>query len=95
LIEAYQAGASADQVAKDFGIGKASVVRLLREAGVIRKQNRPTEAQLAQATHLHIKEGWSLERIGEHLGFRNTTIYRHLKQRGVVMRRPWEHLPPS
>jgi DNA-binding transcriptional regulator LsrR (DeoR family) len=92
LIEAYQAGASADRVAKDFGLSKGAVVQLLTEAGVIRKRNSPTEAQLERATHLHIEKRWSVERIGQELGFRNTTICRHLKQRGVVMRRPWEHL---
>ncbi|HVT97798.1 MAG TPA: hypothetical protein VHE33_09840 [Acidobacteriaceae bacterium] len=92
MIETYQAGASAEHVAKEFGLSKGAVIQLLTDAGLIRKRNSPTEAQLLEATRLYVEESWSLERIGAELGFRNTTIHRHFKLRGVPMRRPWEHL---
>ena len=92
LIEVYQAGASAEQVAKDFGLGKGSVVKILNEAGVTRRRGSPSMAMLDEATRLYLKEGWSLKRIGNKFGYPATTIHRHLKRRGVPMRRPWEHL---
>jgi hypothetical protein len=96
LIEQYVAGSAAAKLGQEFGMGKASVLRILDEAGVTRKPNSPTPEQLDRAAHLYIEECWSLEQIGQHLGFATGTIFRHLKQRGVPMRRPFEHLlqPP-
>ena len=34
IVAEYQAGAASRQVARRFGIGKASVIKLVREAGI-------------------------------------------------------------
>jgi IS30 family transposase len=75
-----------------FNLGKGTVLQFLDDAGVLRKRRRHIADHLDEAEHLYIEEQWSLQQIGQHLGFASGTIYRHLKQRGVVMRRPWSHL---
>jgi hypothetical protein len=95
LIEAYVAGAPSTELMERFNLGKGSVLAILDEAGVLRKRRRHIADHLDEAAHLYIEERWSLQQIGQHLGFAGGTIYRHLKQRGVVMRRPWEYRQQS
>jgi len=86
LIKSYEAGATMSQLVKEFGISKGSVCRLVNDAGASRRPNSPSEGQLAEAERLYIEELWSLERIGNHLGFAASTLYRHLIKRGVTIR---------
>jgi AraC-like DNA-binding protein len=90
LIEAYANGASSDKVMQQFGISKSAVLSILDQAGVTRRVQTPTHEQLSEAERLYVEERWSLKRIGQHLGFGDTTIHRHLKLRGVQTRHPWE-----
>lgn len=90
LIERYTTGASMNELVAAFQLSKGAVHGLLEDAGVTRRMNIPTASQVAEAERLYVKESWSLKRIGQHLGYNTATIHRHLKRRGVVMRRPWE-----
>jgi hypothetical protein len=72
-----------------YGLGKGTVLNVLREAGAIREQHRPSTAQLAEAAQLYA-QGWSLVKLGEHFGFDQSTIWKGLTRSGVKMRRPWE-----
>jgi hypothetical protein len=92
LIEAYVAGVPSTELMERFNLGKGSVLAILNEAGVLRKRRQHIADHLDEAERLYIEEQWSLEQIGQHLGFAAGTVYRHLKQRGIVMRRPWSHL---
>lgn len=76
----------------DFQLSKASVLKLLDEAGVTRRR-RDVDKHIEEAARLYA-EGWSVARIGKHFGIAGGTIHRHLKQRGVTMRRPWDHMSP-
>jgi hypothetical protein len=72
-----------------YHIGKGTVLDILHEAGVIRRQRRASEAQMKQAANLYA-QGWSLTQIGEHFGFDDSTVWLWLKGLGVPRRRPWE-----
>jgi hypothetical protein len=74
---------------KRYHIGKGTALSILNEAGVVRGQRKATAEEIGEAARLY-RAGWSLERIGQHLGFDGMTIYRHLIYLGVQMRRPWE-----
>jgi len=86
LIKAYATGTPSSEILKQFGVSKGALWKLLGDAGILRKVNSPTDEHLAEAERLYVEERWSLGRIGQHLGFANTTIYRHLKLRGVPIR---------
>ncbi len=79
---------------KQFDLSKGAVLRILDEAGVIRRQRRATAEQLNEAVELYA-QGWSLVRLSQHLGFGQSTVWLWLKERGVVMRRSWERGNPA
>jgi hypothetical protein len=89
LVADYEAGSSTAALMKHYGLGKGTVLRILNEAGVTRKQNTGTVEQINQAVELYT-QGWSLVRIGEHLGFCQSTVWLWLQERNVGMRRAWE-----
>jgi len=68
LVADYQAGTSTNQLMKDYDIGKGSVLRLLREAGVTLRNQRLSPAALESAVSLY-NSGLSLKVVGERLGF--------------------------
>ena len=92
IISDYSAGSSSRALATRHELPKTTVLKVLRQAGVTRRQSSPTPHQVNEAVHLYMKEGWSLEQIGEHLSFQPNTIRKYLSQRHVEMRRPWDHL---
>jgi DNA-directed RNA polymerase specialized sigma24 family protein len=47
LQHAYQAGASLAKLQRDFELGRSSVQRLLREAGVMRRRKSLTDAKVS------------------------------------------------
>ncbi|MFD6677755.1 helix-turn-helix domain-containing protein [Rhodococcus zopfii] len=85
LIAEYEAGTSSRQLERHFGISRASIIKLLREADVpIRYQGMSPE-QIDEAARLYV-DGWSLGRIGDKLGVDHGTVWRRLREHGVKMR---------
>jgi hypothetical protein len=89
LVADYQAGASAQIVARLHGIGKGSAIRLLSERGVLRPRRLPTDELIAEAALLYAT-GLSLEAVGERIDLDKSVICREFKTRGVQTRKPWE-----
>lgn len=89
LVADYEAGASSTALMKKYQLGKGTVLKLLREAGVIRPQNKLSAEQLDEAVKLYA-QGWSLVRLGEHFGFDQSTLWLRFKELGVPMREAWE-----
>lgn len=90
LLERYLAGERAHLLCEDYGIHRSTLDGLLRNTG-LRRPRSMTAAETAEAIGLYA-DGWSCDRIGQHLGRNHGTIWLALRSAGVQLRRPWEHL---
>jgi transposase-like protein len=85
IVARYESGEPSTAVAASHGISKASVIRLLREAGVSIRNQGLSDDQIAEAAQ-HYASGLSLAKIGARFGVDHGTVWRALKKRGVKMR---------
>lgn len=85
LIDEYQAGMPTTELARTFGVGKGTIIRLLHAAGVPMRRQGPSAEQVREAVRLYA-QGLSLAVVGERLGFDAHTVRRALLRAGVVMR---------
>lgn len=85
LVADYQAGMATTALTMKYRIGKGTVLRLLDDHGVHRRHQPLTEEQVQQAIALY-QQGWSLARVGKHLGREDTLIWLTLKRTGVPRR---------
>ncbi len=81
LVDRYLAVRNIRTVARDFGLSRTTVARILTEHGVDTSRGM-TETQLAAAAELY-EQGLSSFVIGKRLGFDNHTILNGLRRRGV------------
>ena len=89
LVADYQAGTGTKALALNYRIGRDTVTRHIKRAGIPYRQLGLTEEQKVEAERLYL-EGWSLRRLAERYGRDYETIRRNLKKRGVQLRNPWE-----
>jgi hypothetical protein len=68
-----------------YHLGKGTVLRLLRKAGVTLRQQPLTDDQINRAVQFY-EQGCSLTQVGEHLGRDHTVIWNALKQAGIPRR---------
>ncbi|MBF6177715.1 helix-turn-helix domain-containing protein [Nocardia otitidiscaviarum] len=69
----------------EYRIGKGTVLKLLRDAGVAIRNQGLSDEQVGDATRLY-ESGLSLARIGERFGVDASTVHKALVRRGVPMR---------
>jgi DNA-binding transcriptional ArsR family regulator len=85
LVQGYQSGATVYELAKRFGIHRATVGSHLRARGIdttpsgLRPEDIPVTAELYRA-------GWSLQRIAERFDTTDMTVRARLLEVGVRMR---------
>lgn len=89
LVADYEAGQSTPALMKRYKLGKGTVLKILNEAGVVRKQRHPSPEQVDEIVELY-QQGWSLVRIGEYVDFDQSAVWHWLKERGVKRRKSWE-----
>lgn len=78
LVERYVAGASANEMARRFGVHKETVYGIVDAAGVRRRAKRKlTAGDEIEAQQLRA-EGWSYQALGQHFGVAPETIRRRL-----------------
>jgi hypothetical protein len=85
LVAGYQAGATAPELAKRFGIARTTVLITLEREGVPRRYRRMTSADTVEAARLY-RSGQSLSVVGQHFQVNPSTILNHLRQAGVPIR---------
>lgn len=85
LVAEYQAGTPTTELARSYGLGKGTVLRLLHEGGVRMRTHRMSDEQARQAVQLY-EQGLSLATVGERLGFDAHTIHRILVNHDVPLR---------
>jgi hypothetical protein len=87
LIADYQAGEPSTALMVKYQLGKGTVLKILKDHDVtMRRQGFPTD-RLPEAIQLY-KQGWSTERIGDHLGCDKETVRQALMRSGVKVRNP-------
>jgi hypothetical protein len=89
LAAKYLAGAGVKELATRYRVHRTTVTALLFRAGVTMRQRGLTADQISESAQRY-REGWPVVRIGEQFGVDGTTVWRSLRQRGVVMRKPHE-----
>jgi len=88
MVAAYEAGASANQLAAEYRLGKGSVLKILRSGGAaIRVPRRLSESEIDEVVALY-RDGQSLARIGERFGVVADTVSAALEGRGIARRDP-------
>jgi DNA-directed RNA polymerase specialized sigma24 family protein len=85
IAKSYQDGATAEAAGRPYGISKASVLKILDEAGVKRRLPRMGEAEIQEARRLY-EGGLSLADVGKRLGRDASTVHKALKREGIRMR---------
>ena len=91
LVAEYEAGTPSTQLMGMFGLSKASVLKLLREAGVEIRRQGLDEAGIQAAIQLY-RSGLSLKIVGAQLGVDGETVRLVLRKAGVSRRSRSEHL---
>lgn len=84
LVDHYLAVRNIRTVARDLGLSRATVARILTEHGVSTSRGM-TEIHLAEAAELY-EQGLSSFAIGKRLGFDNHTILKGLREQGITIR---------
>lgn len=68
-----------------FGIERRTVSNILHRHNVQMRRCGLSTDQIDHAVHLY-NLGWSLERVGQHLGIVHTTVLAKLRERGIPTR---------
>ena len=85
IVRRYEAGEPSTALMAAFGLSKGSVLKVLREAGAVMRNQGLNDGQIEEAQQLY-EIGWSLARVGEKFGVDHGTVWRQLVKRGVQMR---------
>ncbi|MGH3517628.1 MAG: helix-turn-helix domain-containing protein [Haloechinothrix sp.] len=65
-----------------FGIDRRTVSTILLRHGLPMRRRGLSPDQVDTAIHLY-NRGWSLARVGQHLGVDHTTVLSKLRERGI------------
>jgi hypothetical protein len=85
IVEAYESGTPTTVMTERYQLGKGTILKLLREQGVVLRNPRFAPERIPEATQLY-KDGWSLARLGERYGCDATVVRRALLAAGVTLR---------
>jgi transposase-like protein len=85
LVERYEAGESANDLARRFGVHRTTVTQQLKRAGVQTRCRSLSKRDVAKAVKLY-RDGKSLAQVGDHLGVHANTIRKALLEAGVETR---------
>jgi hypothetical protein len=85
LVTRYQAGMPSTQLIQLYGLGKGTVLQLLREQGVAKRIQHMGDDEIREAAALYAA-GRSLARVGQRLGRHPSAIQDVLKRAGVPRR---------
>lgn len=85
MVTTYQNGATVHELAKRFGIHRATVGKHLRARGIDTTPPGIAPADIPTAIKLY-ESGWSLARVAERFGTTANTVHARLREAGVRMR---------
>jgi hypothetical protein len=87
----YKAGRSTTWLMRTYYLGKGTVLNILKEQGVRMRGQGVPDDRLQEAIDLY-KSGWSLMRVGQHVGCSGETVRQALLATGIKLRRRWERM---
>jgi hypothetical protein len=85
LVRDYRDGASLAKLQRKYFLGRSSVQRLLREAGVRRRRRSLTAAEIAVLVGRY-ETGLTIREIAAEQGLAKTTVQDALRRGGIEMR---------
>jgi len=85
LIDLYTQGELIDDLVTQFHISRTTVMEHVERAGVPRRNLLTRRLEEAQQLY---DQGWSLARIGQHLGVNASTVWRTFRKAVLPMRDP-------
>ncbi len=85
LVQLYWIGCTVKELSEHYRIHRDTVSQHLSRRGVQRREGMSRE-QIKTAIELY-EQGWSLARIGKHLGVWPSSVYYRLKQVGTSLRK--------
>jgi hypothetical protein len=87
ILADYRSGLPSTILGRRYGIASGTVVALLRQHGVVVRQQPMTPAECREASRLY-SLGWPLAKIGSKLGRPPNSIRNALSQAGIPRRSP-------
>lgn len=87
LVADYESGVPSTHLTRIYGLGKGSILKLLKEAGVQMRHQGLSSDNLEEAAALY-REGWSLPRVAERFGCSVGSIRKEFRNHGVQIRSP-------
>jgi hypothetical protein len=85
VIGRYQAGETANALARAFDVHRTTIVRHLEASQVPTRYRILSDANLVEGRQLY-EQGWSLARLGEHFGVAIRTVLNAFQRAGVPTR---------
>jgi hypothetical protein len=85
VLKRYQAGETANALARAFDVHRTTIVRHLADARVATRYRILSDADLVEAHRLY-EQGLSLARVGEHFGVATRTVLNAFQRAGVPTR---------
>jgi hypothetical protein len=83
LIADYEGGTPSTALMVKYNIGKGTVLKILEDHGVSRRNQPLSPDQCTEAIDLYLS-GWSMAKVGRHYGRAHTVIRDLLKRRSVT-----------
>ena len=85
MVARYKEGATAYELADEFGCNRVTVSERLKKAGITMRLQSPSPEVVDEMVRLY-KSGLSLVKVGNEVGFGASTAHNLLRARGVVTR---------
>lgn len=85
VVRLYQAGETATELGKRFGIERSTVSRHITRAGITLRSTARSDDARCQGARLYT-EGLTVQEVADKLGIIFSATYRALKREGVEMR---------
>ena len=85
IVEAYIAGGTVYELAREFDCHRVTISAVLKRRGVTLRRLSPSDEQVAEMIRLY-ESGLSLSKVGERLGFNATTVLHRLRAAGHTIR---------
>lgn len=86
LVATYRSGASTNMLCQRYEISKGGILKVLRDHGVIMRQQSMTPDEIDQAVQLYTTDKLSIRTIASKLGKSKGSVWKALHERHVVMR---------
>jgi uncharacterized protein (DUF433 family) len=92
LVQDYRRGAPLAELQRAYSLGRGSVQKLLREAGVRRRRKSLNDAEIAEVVERY-EAGLTIREIASERQLAKTTVQDALARAGIVMRPAIRRVP--